>query len=420
VLNFRKSIHLLTILWLLDIEHQYRDRHGATLRYTNFSKGLIARGHRVYYLVTNRPNRARKERAHYLEELKKGNFLTDFFEVDEYKYPRLKGKLSKLAIHPRAQSWLLTSAQAEYKNRIYELVRQLSADICIISERACLFLLPELSRLSATVIDWCESSALYEAREIRLLLRAGEFRQLATEGKALIDAVIEEVFYGRYAAANIVVSRADKRVLDRLNGRPLQNHVVHNGVTVSAQDAAIVTKWPGRLIFSGSMNFPPNYKGAVWFIENVMPLVIERNKTIQLVIAGQKPIPELLAKANEHINITGLVPDLRAEISKSQLYIAPLISGTGFRNKVIEAIASGTYVIGTPMALEFLDDRLRRTLLVAKTPKDFAAQIEEFLKNPRAFDDRLSEAMGIVREKYQWANRVKELENLCHQVLCVR
>ncbi len=69
------------------------------------------------------------------------------------------------------------------------------------------------------------------------------------------------------------------------------------------------------------------------------------------------------------------------------------------------------------MALELADDELRGTLPTARTAEEFAGRIDEYLRNPRAFDDRLCEAMRIVREKYQWRKKVIELEDLCYQAL---
>jgi glycosyltransferase involved in cell wall biosynthesis len=82
---------------------------------------------------------------------------------------------------------------------------------------------------------------------------------------------------------------------------------------------------------------------------------------------------------------------------------------------VVEALASGTFVIGTPMALEFLPEKVRRRLLTASTADEFATGIEKYLKNPAAFDENLNEAVSFVQNEYQWSNKVKELENLCYQ-----
>ena len=261
-------------------------------------------------------------------------------------------------------------------------------------------------------------------RDIRLLLNGRDLRRLRPALRALVDAVIEETFYGRYSSMNIVVSPGDKRWFDRLNRRPARNQVLLNGINRSAfADAGLTSsnlqlpkKLPNTLIFSGTMSFPPNYQAALWFIERVMPLLIRRNPAIRLAIVGQEPVPALLAKAGNHVEITGLVPDLLTRIARSQLFVAPLVSGTGFRNKVIEALASGTYVIGTPMALEFLDERLRSKLLTAPTAEIFADQILAFLAGQDKFDQRLRESIEIVREEYLWPVRVRQFEDLCQSL----
>jgi glycosyltransferase involved in cell wall biosynthesis len=406
----------MNILWILDIDANYGRRHGGTLRYTQLSKGLLARGHRVYYVVKICKWEQRVTRNEYLEILRREGCFTEYIEIDECPVPSITRKLAKLAIHPSAQQRLLASYQVECKTHIFCLLKELAIDVSIVSDRACLFLLPQLSSLSTTIIDWCDSAVLFEMREIRLLAKLRKLIDLPSRVKELFYALSDEMYYGRRSAANIVVAPPDKKALDYLNGRSSVNWILQNGVEQSIGPAPAIAKDPNSLIFTGTMNFSPNYDGALWFIKNVMPLLIRKHRDIRLVIAGQEPISALLKCASENVKVTGFVPNLREEIQRSQLYVAPLLSGTGFRNKLVEAIASGTYVIGTPMALECLDDKLRRTLLIARAPEEFARRIEEYLNNPQAFSDRLCEAMSIVRKRYQWNEKVKELEEMCYQL----
>ena len=387
-------------------------RHGGTLRYTNLSRRLIDSGHRVYYVLTNDPRIDRLRRNQYLDDLRRENCFTEYFEIDAPPYPQPRGKLSRLLIHPRARDWALASARCRYQACFEELAKDLRADLCVISDRERLFLLAGSARLPPTLIDWCDSFALHHAREIRVLLRAGALRQLPRSLGLLPTACLEETFYGRYASANMVVSVADKRCLDRLNGRPSLNYVLPNGVTL-AETSSVPSKDPNRLIFTGSMSYAPNEFGALWFIDKVLPLLLRANPDIRLVIAGQEPQPALLAKASSHVEITGLVANMQAEIARSQLYVAPLFSGSGFRNKIVEALGSGTFVIGTTMASEFLDDRLRSKLVAVDSPALFAEQILSYLKNPAAFDQRLREAMQILRDEYSWEVRARQFEALC-------
>src|SRR5205807_1045507 len=116
------------------------------------------------------------------------------------------------------------------------------------------------------------------------------------------------------------------------------------------------------------MDFPPNYESAIWFIDHVFPLLRD-HRDAHLVIAGANPVKELSARAGERVEVTGYREELRQEIARSELYVAPLICGGGFKNKVLEAIASGTYLVGTSMAVEFLGGNAKKLFLVADTPR---------------------------------------------------
>jgi glycosyltransferase involved in cell wall biosynthesis len=402
----------MTILWLLEIDPHYGLRHGATLRYANLSRGLRDAGHRVHYIVNNFPGTDRSQRNQFLDALYQEQRFDSYVELEAPPYPQPRAKLSGLLIWPGARNWVLRDARRAYCERVVGVAKEVGADLFIVSDRRSLFVLPHLRERVRTIIDWCDSIALYQTREIRRLLRSFELAKLPSSLWRLLTAALDECCYGRMADANLVVSSVDRLALNRLNRRPDRNFVLPNGIVLHASSRA-PEKEPNTVIFTGSMSYAPNYTGALWLIDHVLPLLLRRNPNVRLVIAGQEPVPALRAKAGPNVEVTGLVPDLGARIARSQLCVAPLFSGGGFRNKVVEAINSETYVLGTPMALEALDARLQDQLLCASTPQQFADLILDFLNHPRTFDDRLRESVRIVREEYSWSVRAGQMETLC-------
>jgi glycosyltransferase involved in cell wall biosynthesis len=177
---------------------------------------------------------------------------------------------------------------------------------------------------------------------------------------------------------------------------------------VEAQRTEAGAKIKDRIIFTGNMDFPPNYRSAIWFIDRVFPLLRERS-SITLVIAGANPVEELIARSGDRIEVTGYVDDLRREIARSELYVAPLICGGGFKNKVVEAISSGTFVVATSMAVEFFDPKVREHLLVADTPQQMAGAILSYLKNPQVFLTKLPSLKSIIDNDFTWESKAREL-----------
>jgi glycosyltransferase involved in cell wall biosynthesis len=284
-------------------------------------------------------------------------------------------------------------------------------DVCLIGERRLLFLLSTLQRRTRVIIDWGDSFVLYYARQIRTHLGSRRFRGLVRDLRDLVSAYLLERYYGRRSDANLVVSPVDKRCLDRVNGVQPRNHVLLNGLRFPPQ-LPRAEKLPNRVVFTGNMNFPPNYEGAMWFIDHVMPLVCRSRPDVEFVVAGRNPVPELLRKAVKGVTILGTVDDMHHEIAKSAVYVAPLISGGGFKNKILEAISSGTFVVATPTAVEFLDEELRDLILVGGTPEEMATHVVSVLDDPESHKARLERLRQRIYDEFTWGERADELVRL--------
>lgn len=408
----------LKILWAAGVDYAYGMEHGGHLRVFNLSRELILAGHEVHLAVLRRASDDPAVRREYLEELKRGQLITDYHEL-EYSHPSVLGKLARLTFHPAAANRLLHGAQRPTALALRDVAVREGIDLCIMADRNLLFALPEIKAVVPTVIDWVDSYVLYHARELKLNLRGRRVGRAASSLRFLANDLVAENYYGRLSDANLVVSPVDKSCLDRVNRSPAKNRVLLNGVKEEAPRGP-ETKVKGRLIFTGNMDFPPNYESALWFIERVMPLLLERRADVRLVVAGANPVEQLRARAGGGVEVTGYVEDMGREIARSELYVAPLVCGGGFKNKVIEAITNGTFVAATGMAVEFLGREAREHLLVADTPEAMAEAVLSYLERPQEYEPRLAALRRLVREEFSWKLRAGELVSLAHSVTAGR
>lgn len=397
----------MKILWLASLDYHYGNAHGGNLRLLNYARQLVSRGHEVYFVVRKRATDDTVERTRCLNDLRRQNVITDYFELN-YDHPRLRGKLGRLLFHPALTKLLLRQQRKPVADAIKEIIVNKQIDLCIFTSRDLLFVLPEIKKDVKTIVDWVDSLFLYHWRAARLDLKEYRLVPALKSLRFLAEAVIEERYYGRQSGVNLAVSPVDKRYLDSANGVSHKNHVLMNGVETQKVEAREKTK--NQIIFTGTMDFAPNYESAIWFIDNVFPLLLRRN--IKLIIAGANPVEELVARAGDGIEITGYVENLREEIARSQLYVAPLICGGGFKNKVVEAIASGTFVVGTSMAVEFLSPEARKHLIVADTAQEMAAAIVSYLQDPQKFAPKLEALKRILAEELTWENGARQLSEI--------
>ncbi len=166
-----------------------------------------------------------------------------------------------------------------------------------------------------------------------------------------------------------------------------------------------------NLIFFGSLWYEPNINALNWLIEKVLKKVWLKDKRIKLLIAGSNPPYKLINKCKKYKNITLIKNPINMSklIISSKISVAPMISGSGQQNKIIESISLGVPVITTSIAAEALELKYDEHLLVADKPEDFANKILNLNNNYELYEAISKKGLEFVNEKYNWENLVKEL-----------
>jgi len=298
--------------------------------------------------------------------------------------------------------------QSQTFGAVKHLISNFDVNAVILSDRQFWFLADSIVAIKPLVIDMCDCASLYMMRELKMHLRRGHFLRVGAMLRAFVTTVGEDRYYSRRGNAAIVVSPVDQRALHQISGNSSHVKVLLNGVSVPAPLAGS-EKIKNRLIFSGNMDFPPNYTAALWFLDHVFPQVLRQVPDAQFVIAGANPTPSLKQRATSNVIVTGFVEDLNSEIARSAVYVVPMVSGGGFKNKVMEAIANRTFVVGTPMAVEFLDAGIRELIAVAESPDEMAETIIRLLRDPEACSSRLTALYDRISQTFTWSQRAVEL-----------
>ena len=138
-----------------------------------------------------------------------------------------------------------------------------------------------------------------------------------------------------------------------------------------------------NVLYLGTMFWPPNVEGAVWFLQEVWPLVRHELPQATFTIAGKNPPAELAALAvGQNVELTGYVPDPLPWLEQARAFIIPLLSGGGMRVKIVEAWRWGLPIVSTTLGAEGIDYRDGENLLIGNTPADFAAAVLRLLREP--------------------------------------
>lgn len=405
---------VLNFLWIIDFEYEPRLHHGAYLRYFNLASELVSQGHTVTFAV-NFLDRDSRSAAAYLQQLKEQGVFTDFVEAN-FAAPVWRIRISAQLIYPGLANHILRPAHRECAARIDGIARGCGAEIILISSVRYLFLPEESKSGCEFVYDLCDSRYLQAQRGVRLALQKPGFHGLAPVLKAMAFAYASEHYYSCKPVLKIIVSRVDKEAIDKISGRPGTSVVLLNGVRDGIPKGRYA-KIPGRIILTGNMDFPPNYEAALWFLDHVFPLVLKQRPDACFVIAGANPVSRLRKLARKNVLVTGYVEDLNREIASSEIFVAPMVSGGGFKNKVVEAIVNRTSVVATSLAVEFLDPEIRSRLAVADSPGEIVAAIMAIWQDAKGAETRADALHDMIVARFSWGARASELAQLAESAV---
>jgi glycosyltransferase involved in cell wall biosynthesis len=177
--------------------------------------------------------------------------------------------------------------------------------------------------------------------------------------------------------------------------------VIANGVDVRYYTPSSEPADGGHVLFTGSLNYPPNIEAARYFHDEIFPLVMEVAPGATFHMAGMAPVEEILELESAAVFVHGSVPDMRPIFARAQVVVVPLLSGGGTRLKILEAAAAGRPIVSTSLGAEGLELQDGSEILLADHPDDFARHVVGLLGDG-AERDRLATAARAASLRYDW------------------
>lgn len=156
--------------------------------------------------------------------------------------------------------------------------------------------------------------------------------------------------------------------------------------------------------FIGKMNYQPNVDAMKWYIENVHSKI---GNSIPLIIAGALPTREIqdLAKACPNILLTGYCEDPYIYLNSAFAVIAPMQSGGGIQNKVLESMALGKVTVLTSLAAEAISYAVSgEHFLIADDAEEYCCILPDIQQQPEKYQEIGIAAQSLIKKIYSWEN----------------
>jgi glycosyltransferase involved in cell wall biosynthesis len=160
---------------------------------------------------------------------------------------------------------------------------------------------------------------------------------------------------------------------------------------------------PPTVLHLGTMFWPPNITGVLWFVHEVLPLIHRQVPEARFVVVGKNPPRAVQTLAVDHrVQITGYVADLVPYLEAADVFVVPLHAGSGMRVKILDAWLWGLPVVSTPVGAEGIRVHDGENILLAGDAPAFAQATLRLLTEPVLNQQLRVNGRAWVEANYAW------------------
>ena len=168
----------------------------------------------------------------------------------------------------------------------------------------------------------------------------------------------------------------------------------------------------------GTMFWPPNIQGVLWFAREVLPLVHRQEPDVRFVVVGKDPPESVRALATDsRIEVTGYVDDLNPYLSTADAFVVPLHAGSGMRVKILDAWKWGLPVVSTPMGAEGIEVKAGANILLASDARAFADATLRLLRDASLNNRLRTQGRAWVEARYSWRAAYRQVDQVYARLL---
>ena len=217
----------------------------------------------------------------------------------------------------------------------------------------------------------------------------------------------------------MAISPADAAYIQMGANTDKQIAVVNNAVATNY--GVDYSTYPGHVItFVGKMDYEPNIVAVENFACNVLPMIREEVTDATFQIVGIHPDSRVSVLSQlPGVFVVGYVEDVNRSMLESSFVVAPMLTGAGVQNKILQAMSLGCCVLTTPIGQEGIYTS-EKVLEIANDNEALARISIELLQDP----DRCLEvgkraqkfvrgalSKEVVMEDFRKALEGKQVEN---------
>ena len=207
-----------------------------------------------------------------------------------------------------------------------------------------------------------------------------------------------------------IISKPDREALHLFQKDNIT--IVQNGIDTEQFYFEEEMQHQKQVVFIGNLGYAPNVRAVQYLVEEIMPLVWTKHPEARLMLAGARPHWYIKQLDDERIVLRGWVEEIRDAYKEGSVLVAPLFTGSGMQNKILEAMSVGLPCVTTSIVNNSILAEEDKEILIAETPIEFERHINHIFENKDQFEHLRREGRKFIERNYPWEKATRPLIEL--------
>ncbi|GCD76682.1 glycosyl transferase family 1 [Thermaurantimonas aggregans] len=190
------------------------------------------------------------------------------------------------------------------------------------------------------------------------------------------------------------ISDVDRKEFVAMTKNPAKVQTVHFGLKVNNMRRFSNFQFGRKkIVHLASFDWLPNRQGIEWFLAEVWPKILKICPEAEFHVAGRNMPDKWLKNPSEKVSFHGEISSPIEFLLSGKILVVPLLSGSGVRIKLLEALALGMPVVSTVVGAEGIEVINGEHILLANDPQEFAHAVcllldDEAMRRQLSFNGR--------------------------------
>ncbi|MEZ3551798.1 MAG: glycosyltransferase family 4 protein [Muribaculaceae bacterium] len=181
-------------------------------------------------------------------------------------------------------------------------------------------------------------------------------------------------------------------------------HTVGNMVKIPDIGSIASHESDNNIIFVGKMSYEPNIVAVTFFSTKIFPVLKESYPDLEFKIIGANPGSRVKKFSEiDGITVTGFVDSVEPYFRNATIVVAPMLTGAGIQNKIIQAMSYGCCVVTTSIGAEGLTIE-NNEIAILNNKEEWISELTALLANKEH-----RKGMGVRARKYVQNNLSKDV-----------